>query len=267
MVGQVFVAPAVAVLLAGCTLRQEPPTLSLPEAVAIENVAVRDEALDAEVLWNGVHDDVQAETSRSEFLECVHARADRTGPATRASAVDELEPSLIGVATYGGEVLRTTSWFETGSRTPSPIASMTEASSSSMFEPKRHKTRRSRRSCRRRTLMIHTGLIRALPLTGAVAEARAALSWEPCPRTPASSVAKRSGSAADDGDDLCRSRSGTVDGAHRRSRAGPCRGRRTRRRQPGRRRIPVDGRRGQRRRWRSSPTSRRRRHRASEPLR
>ena len=103
MVRQVFVALAVALLLVGC-IWSEPPTLSFPEADAIGYLAVRDEALDAEVLWNGVHDDIKAETSRSEFIDCVYANADRTGPAAPASAVAELEPSLIGVATYGGEV-------------------------------------------------------------------------------------------------------------------------------------------------------------------
>jgi hypothetical protein len=100
----VFVVLAVALLLAGCTILEEPPTLRFPEADAIGYVAVRDEALDAEVLWSGVHGDIKAETSRSEFVDCVYANAYRTGPAAAASAVDGLEASIIGVATYGGEV-------------------------------------------------------------------------------------------------------------------------------------------------------------------
>lgn len=104
MLRQVFVALSVALLLAGCLLGEEPPGLSFPEADAIGYLAVRDEALDAEVLWNGVDYDIRAETSRSEFIDCVYASTGRTGPAAPASAVAELEPSIIGVATYGGEV-------------------------------------------------------------------------------------------------------------------------------------------------------------------
>lgn len=69
---------------------------------------MRDEALDADVLWSGVHDDIKAETSRSEFSDCVYARADRTGPAAPASAEnDEFEASIANVARHGGEVAST----------------------------------------------------------------------------------------------------------------------------------------------------------------
>jgi hypothetical protein len=104
---------SVALLLAGCSVLEDDrlgsgPHMKPPEAVAIFYLAVRDEALDAEVLWSGVHDEIKAETSRSEFIDCVYARAGRTGPPAPASAQnDEFEASIANVAMYGGEVAST----------------------------------------------------------------------------------------------------------------------------------------------------------------
>ncbi len=93
---------------------EDPPVLGgRDEGLAITYIAVRDgpfaEPVDAEALWSEVHDDIKAQTSRSEFIDCFFAEADRTAPDT---APDEFEPSLFerGVpnlferAMYGGEV-------------------------------------------------------------------------------------------------------------------------------------------------------------------
>jgi hypothetical protein len=107
------VAVSVALLLAGCSVLEDDrlgsgPHMTFPEAEAIFYLAVRDEALDAEVLWSGVHHDIKAETSRSEFIDCVYARAGRTGPVAPVSAQsDEFEASISNVAMYGGEVTST----------------------------------------------------------------------------------------------------------------------------------------------------------------
>lgn len=94
-----------ALLSAGCNVVGDAPLMFPPEADAIWYLVVRDEALDAEVLWTGVHDDIKAETSRSDFVDCVYARANRTGPAAPASAEhDEFEPSIGNVAMQEGEV-------------------------------------------------------------------------------------------------------------------------------------------------------------------
>ncbi len=108
---------SVALLFAGCGVLGDDrlgsgPHMESPEADAINYLAVRDEALDAEVLWTGIHDDVKAETSRSQFIDCVYARADRAGPAAPASAHPETlehpgQPSIADVASYGGEVAHT----------------------------------------------------------------------------------------------------------------------------------------------------------------
>lgn len=94
---------SVALLLTGCIVAdQAGPFLTFPEGEAISYVVVRDEALDAEVLWSSVHDDIKAETSRAEFFECTLAKADAAPPAR--ALPDELERSLVGLATYGGDV-------------------------------------------------------------------------------------------------------------------------------------------------------------------
>ena len=100
---------SVALLLAGCSVFEDDrlgsgPHMFFPEATAIFYVAVQDEALDANVLWNELHDDIRAETSRSAFVDCVYARADRTGPASTLPESDEYEPDILNVAMHGGEV-------------------------------------------------------------------------------------------------------------------------------------------------------------------
>jgi hypothetical protein len=103
---------AVALLLAGCSILEDDrlgsgPHLLYPESSAISYLAVRDEGLDAEVLWNHVHDDIKAATSRSEFIECAYAGAGRTGPASVLPESDEYEPEIGNVAMQGGEVTST----------------------------------------------------------------------------------------------------------------------------------------------------------------
>lgn len=89
-------------------LMYDEPGISFPEGDAIAYIALRDgpyaEELDAEVLWTVVHPDIRAQTSRSEFFDCFFAQADRPFPPYPASAIDELESSLGGVAFYRGEL-------------------------------------------------------------------------------------------------------------------------------------------------------------------
>lgn len=101
VIGVIVWVVAASLLLAGCA---EEPFLRGPEGAAITFVAVRGEALDAEVLWTGVHPEIQTQTSRSDFVDCSYGRAGQSGPTAPASAVPELEPSIFGVALYGGEV-------------------------------------------------------------------------------------------------------------------------------------------------------------------
>lgn len=112
MVRRVLVAVLAVALLAGCSILEDDrlgsgPHMTFPESSAIFYLAVRDEALDAEVLWSHVHDDIKAETSRSEFVECVYASADRTGAASTLPESDEYEPEIGNVAMHGGEVTST----------------------------------------------------------------------------------------------------------------------------------------------------------------
>lgn len=91
VVGRGFaVVISVAMLLAGCSALEDDrlgagPGMGPPEADAIFYLAVRDEALDAEVLWTAVHEDIQAATSRSEFVDCEYVRAGVVGPSAPVS--------------------------------------------------------------------------------------------------------------------------------------------------------------------------------------
>lgn len=98
---------SLALLSAGCLVGSD-PGITYPEGDAIAIVALRDgpvaEELDAKVLWSVVHPDIRAQTSRSEFIDCFFASADRPEPAEPASAEVELSRDLWGVGFYRGEI-------------------------------------------------------------------------------------------------------------------------------------------------------------------
>jgi hypothetical protein len=108
---------SVALLSVGCGAFEDDrlgagPFMTPPEADAIFYLAVRNEVLDAEVLWTAVHDDIRAATSRSQFIDCEYARAGVAGPTAPVSEQERPlehpgEPRVGDVAANGAKVTST----------------------------------------------------------------------------------------------------------------------------------------------------------------
>ena len=107
MLRRVSVALAGALLLVGC-LVEDPPAAFGPEFDAVAFIAVRDgqfaEPLDAEALLSAVHPDITAQTSRSKFIDCFFASADRPPPPEPFPTDAEISRDLWSVALHRGKV-------------------------------------------------------------------------------------------------------------------------------------------------------------------